>query len=102
MRGNNTYTQFLVAEQFPSLETLSIYHPLYDFEGEALDMSGCKKFKHLALSGYITVELLWDAPSSGFCPLTFAPQEGFPIIAEYSSVAHKRQAALTQHLSICQ
>ena len=100
MRSSSFKTSFIVAEQLPALETLSIHGGCLDTERMVVDVSGCKRLKRLVLYEFVAQELIWDASGTGPCPLAFVAEGTYPVISEGSSPALKRQAALTQQLKL--
>ena len=100
MTSHDLRGRFLVAEQLPALETLSI-HGRYDTGAEVIDMSGCRRLRQLVLSRYIAKKLIWDAAGSGCCPVAFELHDPFVLSQPGRIRAFRKQAALAQHVILC-
>ena len=91
----------LIAEQLPSLETLSLQGSYSTTSRlDMVDMSGCRKLKHVAISEVVARELIWDATGSFPCPLTLKLEEPYEDVADSYPEALMNQAAVAQQVDL--
>ena len=89
--------QLLVARQLPSLETLSL-EGNYSTRLEVVDMSGCKRLRHVALYGIATQELIRGPTGSEPCLITLQLDDPYEDVMECCPEALINNAAVAQQV----